>query len=102
MCIVLRPSLNKSLNSLHGAVAPLATSGAGIYAKSDDPLAGAVERRIFRRGSCGVAGSRPSPLNVLLLKYRFRDELWIAFVHENELLNSTPPPRFVMPGCDTP
>ena len=27
---------------------------------------------------------------------------WIAFVHENELLNSTPPPRFVMPGCDTP
>jgi len=39
---VLRPSLN----SLHGAVAPLATSGAGIYAKSDDPLAGAVERRI--------------------------------------------------------
>jgi hypothetical protein len=32
---------------------------------------------------------------------------WIAFVLENELLNgeqqySTPPPRFVMPGCDTP
>jgi hypothetical protein len=26
----------------------------------------------------------------------------IAFVHENELLNNTPPPRFVMPGCTPP